>query len=88
MDTPEQRKGRQMTEFAGMQNAELSSIVEQVAVSLMCWHMNLSMLEFQTFLKKQWIQQPILLLKYMVSFPNNLPDMGDDDKFDKDEIYK
>ena len=88
MDTPEQQRAKQMTEFAGMQSAELSSTVEQVAVSLMCWHMNLSMLEFQTFLKKQWIQQPILLLKYMVSFPNNLPDMGDDDEFDEDEIYK
>lgn len=88
MDTPAQQKGRQMTEFAGMQSAELSSTVEQVAVSLMCWRMNLSMLEFQTFLKKQWIQQPILLLKYMVSFPNNLPDIGDDNEFDEDEIYK
>jgi hypothetical protein len=28
------------------------------------------------------------LLKHMMSFPNNLPDMGDDDEFDEDEIYK
>lgn len=88
MDTPEQRRERQMTEFAGMQSAESSSIVEQVAVSLMCWRMNLFMQGYHVYLKNLWKKQQILLLKHMMSFPNNLPDMGDDDEFDEDEIYK
>jgi hypothetical protein len=88
MDTPEQHPLKQMTEFAGMQSAESSSIVEQVAVSLMCWRMNLFMQDYQTYLKNLWKQQQTLLLKHMMSFPSNLPDMGDDDEFNKDEIYK
>jgi hypothetical protein len=88
MDTPEQLPLKQMTEFAGMQSAESSSTVEQFAVSLMCWRMNLFMQDYQTYLKNLWTKQQILLLKHMMSFPNNLPDIGDDDEFDEDEIYK
>jgi hypothetical protein len=84
MDTPAQQKVKQMMEFAGMQSAESSSIVEQVAVSLMCWRMNLFMQGYQTYLKNLWKQQQTLLLKHMMSFPSNLPDIGDDE----DEIYK
>jgi hypothetical protein len=73
-----------MTEFAGMQSAGSSSIVEQFAVSLMCWRMNLFMQDYQTYLKNLWKQQQTLLLKHMMSFPSNLPDIGDDE----DEIYK
>jgi hypothetical protein len=88
MDTPEQLPLKQMTEFAGMQSAESSSIVEQFAVSLMCWRMNLFMQDYQTYLKNLWKKQQTLLLKHMMSFPNNLPDIGDNDEFDEDEIYK
>jgi len=84
MDTPAQQKVKQMMEFAGMQSKESSSIVEQVAVSLMCWRMNLFMQGYQTYLKNLWKQQQTLLLKHMMSFPSNLPNMGDDE----DEIYK
>ncbi len=84
MDTPAQQKVKQMMEFAGMQNKESSSTVEQVAVSLMCWRMNLFMQDYQTYLKNLWKQQQTLLLKHMMSFPSNLPDIGDDE----DEIYK
>jgi hypothetical protein len=84
MDTPAQQKVKQMMEFAGMQSKESSSIVEQVAVSLMCWRMNLFMQGYQTYLKNLWKQQQTLLLKHMMSFPSNLPDIGDDE----DEIYK
>jgi hypothetical protein len=84
MDTPAQQKVKQMMEFAGMQNKESSSTVEQVAVSLMCWRMNLFMQDYQTYLKNLWTQQQTLLLKHMMSFPSNLPDIGDDE----DEIYK
>ena len=88
MDTQEPQKAKQMTEFAGMQSAESSSIVEQAAVSLMCWHMNLFMHAYHVYLKNLWKKQQVLLLKHMMSFPNNLPDMGDDDEFNEDEIYK
>lgn len=84
MDTPAQQKVKKMMEFAGMQSKESSSIVEQVAVSLMCWRMNLFMQDYQTYLKNLWKQQQTLLLKHMMSFPSNLPDIGDDE----DEIYK
>jgi hypothetical protein len=84
MDTPAQQKVKKMMEFAGMQSKESSSIVEQVAVSLMCWRMNLFMQDCQTYLKNLWKQQQTLLLKHMMSFPSSLPDIGDDE----DEIYK
>jgi hypothetical protein len=82
MDTPAQQRAKQMTEFAGMMNAESSSIVEQVAVSLMCWRMKLFMQEYQIYLKNLWDQQQLLLLKHMMSFPSNLPEMGNEEEFD------
>ncbi len=79
MDTQESPKGRRMTEFAGMQNAALSSIVEQVAVYLMCWRMRQSMLDYLTLMKNQLNQPQILLKKYTIYFPNNLPDNEDEE---------
>jgi hypothetical protein len=79
MDTQESPKGREMKEFAGMTSAESSSIVEQLAVSLMCWRMNLSMLAYLTSMKKQ-LHQPLPSLQmYIISFPNNLPDIDEDE---------
>ena len=77
MDTQESPKERRMTEFAGMTSAESSSIVEQLAVSLMCWRMNLSMLACLTSMKKQLHPQLPSLQMYIINFPHNLPDQDE-----------
>lgn len=68
-----------MTDVAIMRSVESSSIVDRLAVSLMLWHMNQSMQDYLIYQKTQLIKQLLLSGKFMICFPNSLPDNEDDD---------
>jgi len=79
MDDQDSLTDKWMTECATTQSEGSPSIVDALAVSCLCWHMRQSMLDYLTYQKKLLIQQENLLVKYMIYFPNNLPDMDEEE---------
>ena len=55
------------------------SIVDALAVSCLCWPMNFSMQEFLISRKTQLMNTENYSVKYMIYFPNNLPDMDEEE---------
>lgn len=72
MDSQEQPMEKPMTDAATTSGGESQLVVDQLAVSLMCWHMRRSMLVFQTLQKQQLMIAPLLSAKCMIYFPSNL----------------
>ena len=77
MDTPDSPKEEWTMESATTASAGSPSVVDALAVSCLCWRMRQSMLDYLTYQKKLLMQQESLLVKYMISFPSNLPDNED-----------
>ena len=79
MDTQDSPTGKWTMESATTAREGSPSIVDALAVSCLCWRMRQSMLAYLTYQKNLLMKQENLLVKYMISFPNNLPDNEDDD---------
>ena len=77
MDTPDSPKDEWTMGNATTQIAGSPSIVDALAVSCLCWRMRQSMLDYLIYQKNLLMQQESLLVKYMISFPNNLPNNED-----------
>lgn len=79
MDDQDSLTDKWTMESATTASAGSPSIVDALAVSCLCWRMKQSMLDYLTYQKKLLIQQENLLVKYMIYFPNNLPDMDEEE---------
>jgi hypothetical protein len=79
MDTPDSPMDEWTMGNATTPTAGSPSIVDALAVSCLCWRMRQSMLDYLIWQKAQLMKQESLLVKYMISFPHNLPDNEDED---------
>ena len=83
-------QAKTMMESATTKNdGSQSRLIEEFAALLMLWHMRLSMLAYQMYLKNLWNQQLALSKLQLIYFPNQMekPPWLEDDEDEDEEYY-
>ena len=88
MEIPKKQTENQMTDCAYMKHELLSSIRNQADLLKMCFATKSFTLGFPTSLKKPWTTPLKSWERLSSNLNKTLPDMGEDDEDENEEIYK